>query len=298
VTPADHHRVRIIIPILLACAGYAFFNIGDSAIKMVAASMSVAQVFFLSSASVLFCAGVYGALIEGKKAFQTRKPKLMLVRAVLSQINSLLNIIALPHIPLTTFYTLIFTSPLWVALLSSHFLGDKLEKKRIGVIFFGFLVVVFVFRPDGGAFNIWSLLVLVSALIYSIQLILMRHIGPSESRPFMLGSSSLLSILLSAPFVMLDGFIMPTPYEWGLFAIMGVTGTIGLLCIIHAFQAAPSAALIAPYHYTQILWGALIGYFIFQEVPTISVVVGAFLITLSGLYLLYSERKKGARTEI
>jgi drug/metabolite transporter (DMT)-like permease len=291
-TPDEHqaHRKNILIAILLTCVGYAFFNIGDAALKLTAGKFHFSQIFLLNSIVLFVWMAIYGWVKEGRKAFQTKKPKLMLLRASLAQLISLCTITALPHVNLTTFYTLVFTSPFWVALLSAWFMDDKLEKRRVGVILFGFLVVLFIFRPGGGFFNVWALLVLTSAFIYSCQMLIVRHLGTSESRPFMIMCGSTLSILISLPFLSTH-FIWPTPYEWGLFLLMGTTGGVGLLCISYAFQSAPSASVIAPYHYTQIVWGALLGYFLFNEMPDVETMAGAALIILAGLYLVHSETR-------
>lgn len=292
-TEAERHAYRknIIISVLMTCVGYAFFNIGDAGLKIIAGKFHFSQIFFVSSIIVILFMAAYGWKTEGKKAFQTRKPKLMLVRALMAQVVSLCNIAAMPHIQLTTFYTLVFTSPFWVVLLSAIFMQDKLEKRRLAVILFGFLVIVMVFRPGSGMFNVWSVLVLIGALIYSGQMVLVRHIGSTESRPFMLMCGAAMSFLISLPFL-LTHYIPPTPYEWGLFLMMGLTGSIGLLSISYAFQAAPSASVIAPYHYTQIIWGALLGYFLFDEVPGTPLMVGAVLIIMAGLYLVHSETRR------
>lgn len=285
------YRKNIIVAVLLTCVGYAFYNIGDAALKITAAKFHVAQIFFLNSIVVFLIMLVYGWKQSGLKSFRTEKPKLLLARAVMAQVIAVLNMQALPHIPLSTFYALIFTSPFWVALLSAYFLNDKLDKRRLGVILFGFAAVLFIFRPGSGMFSVWTGLVLVSAFIYSVQMVVVRHIGASESRPFMIICGAVMSIFLSLPFLPVY-WVQPALYEWGLFLLMGTTGSIALLAISYAFQSAPSASIIAPYHYTQIIWGALLGYFLFQEVPGIETVIGAGLIILAGLYLIHNETRR------
>jgi S-adenosylmethionine uptake transporter len=292
-TTKHHARETVIIPVLLVCAGYAFFNLGDAGLKMLASRLHFSQIMLVMSGMVLCFMSVYGAMKEGKKAFRTKKPKLMFVRAFLSQITSICNIFAFPHVHLTTFYTLVFTAPLWVAVLSSYFVKDKLDSRRLGVILFGFFVSLFIFRPGGAIFNGWSFLVLISALAYACQMVLVRHIGSGESRPFMYMCGSVMSIVLALPLIG-SHYLPLTPYEWGLFLMMAVTGSIGLLCISYAFQTAPSASVVAPYHYTQMIWGALLGYYLFGEKPGLEIMVGAILIILAGLYLIRHESRQAA----
>jgi S-adenosylmethionine uptake transporter len=298
-TSAEHHAYRknIFVAVLMVCIGYAFYNIGDAALKITAQRFHFSQIFFFNSFIIGFFMIIYGWIKEKKAAFRTKKPKLMLYRAALAQVISICNIYSLPHVHLTTFYTLIFTSPFWVALLSSYFLGDKLTRKRMALILAGFSVILFIFRPGGGLLDIWSVLVLTAAFIYSCQLVLIRHISSSESKSFMILIGATMSMVIAAPILPFH-YVQPTPYEWGLFLMMGITSSIGLLSITYAFQAAPSASVVAPYHYTQIVWGALLGYFIFQEVPTTETIVGAALIILLGIYLIYDETRRSALKKI
>jgi len=295
--PSSHPSSKsALLAILVTCIGYAYFNIGDAAVKILAPRFHFSQVVFLSCAVIISCMLGYGWWTEGKKAFRILHPGLMFWRAALSCVIAVLNTFALPNVQLTTFYTLVFTSPFWVALLSSLFLGEKLERQRIGVILAGFAVILFIFRPGGGLFNVYALMVLVSAFLYSCSMVLMRKMGPNESRTMIISSGSFISMLAVFPF--LPGhFIMPTPYEWGLFFMMGLLGAIGVTCIAYAFQNAPSAATIAPYHYTQIVWGALMGYYLFNEVPDQRTLIGAAVIVGAGLYLIYGETHGKKRVE-
>jgi S-adenosylmethionine uptake transporter len=291
-----HHNKAVLIPILMTCLGYACYNLCDVGSKQLLSppmNLYFAQVMLTSAASVIFFMAIYGWFKEGKKAFRTGKPGLMFVRAALGQVSTICNLIALPYIHLTTFYTLVFTSPFWVALISAYFFKDKLDGRRMGVILFGFCVVLFIFHPGGKLFNGWALLILLGSFAYSWQLLVVRKIGSGESRPFMYMCGSVMSILIALPFLG-NHYVPLTLYEWSIFAGIGLINSIGLLCISYAFQEAPSASAVAPYHYTQIIWGALLGYYCFSEIPNVETMVGAALIILAGLYLIHHETRKAA----
>ncbi len=292
-TVADrpHTRQSVLVAVLLVCAGYAFYNLGDAGTKIVARRLHFSQVLLILSSFNFALMLLYGLTVEGKRAFSTRKPGLVLARALLAQVTTVCNIFAFVHVPLTTFYTLVFTAPLWVAALSAMFMGDKPDARRWGVTLFGFCVVLFVFRPGGGLFNVWTYVVLLSAFAFAAQMLVIRRLGTTESRPFMYMVGGVVSVLIALPFYVSHAQPM-TAYEWGLFVMMGVTGAIGQLCVSYGFQTAPSASTVAPYHYTQIVWGALLGYYLFNERPGIEVMLGAALIILSGLYLMHRETKR------
>ncbi|MFH1159145.1 MAG: DMT family transporter [Pseudomonadota bacterium] len=294
-THTEHqaHRKNVLIAVLLTCVAYAFYNVGDAGVKILRSRLYFSEVLLIANIFNFFFMAAYGWLKEGKKAFRTKKPRMMFLRAVFQQGSLFGFVLAIPHVPLATFYTLIFTSPFWVAILSSYFLKDKLGPRRLGVILFGFAVVFFIFRPGGGMFNVWSLLILLGALAYSCQMVVVRHIGSKESRPFMYMCGSLMNVMLSLP-LLGNHYLQPTLYEWGLFVMIATMGCIAALCISYAFQTAPSASVVAPYHYTQIIWGAILGYWIFNEAPSVEIMVGSVLIILAGIYLIHSETRKAA----
>ncbi len=287
-------RVKsVVVPILMACLGYASYNFSDAGCKALLEQyhISTVQVMLVASAVSIVFMTVYGWFREGKKSFRTNKPKLLLTRALLAQVNSVCNLLAFPHIHLTVFYTLIFTSPFWVALLSIVVMKEKADKRRIGVILFGFAVVMYIFHPGSGLFNVWSGLILLSAFAFACQLLIIRRIGPHESRALMINYGSVMNILIAVPFLGRH-YVPLTAEEWLSFCGIGLAGCIGLLCISYAFQEASSSAVVAPCHYTQILWGAALGYYLFHEVPGMQTLVGAALLILSGVYLVRHERRR------
>ena len=281
------------LPILLTCAGYACYNIGDVTLKLLLQKLHASQVMVVSGCVLIVFMAAYGALKEGKKAFRTNKPKAVLAHAVLYLGSVVANVLAFPHLQLTTFYTLVFTSPFMVALLSHYWLKDKMDKRAMAVILFGFCVILYIFRPGGGLLNVWALLILFSSFLYSCRMILVRQIGSGESRSFLFITSAVVSVVVGVAFLG-DHYVPLDLTQWGLFLLTGFVSCTGLLCLGYAFQEAPSASVIAPYHYTQIIWGGLLGYYFFGDVPDTRTMVGAALLIAAGLYLIRHEMRKAA----
>lgn len=279
------------MPVLMICLGYGYFNIMDAAIKMLVDTYHYSQIMFVNCIIVVLTMGGGALLRRDYAAFRMIKPKWVLVRAILSVVCATLNIAAFPHIELATFYTLVFTAPFCIALLSTVILGERMTRMQMAAIATGFAVVVAVFQPGTGLFNIYSGFVLLSTFSYSCSMIIMRHLGPAESRTMIVGSGAVCGILAVLPMLSAH-FVMPSLYDAGVFLVMGLTGTIGITAVSYAFQNAPSAATVAPYHYTQIVWGVLLGYYLFGEVPSTRLIIGAVLIVAAGLVLIFAEARK------
>jgi len=226
----------------MTCAGYACYNLSDAASKQLVnpegSNLHFSQMMLTVSAIMAVMMAVYGWFTDGRKAFRTNKPGLVLVHALLAQTGSVVCYMSFPHIELTTFYTLVFTSPFLVALIASWFLKDKIDSKCLAAILFGFCVVLYIFRPGGGLFSVWSMMILFNSLLYSFRMVLVRHLGSGESKGLLFMTSSLVGLLVGV-FFLSDHYKPLTLEDWSLFAALALASCGGLLCLSYAFQAAP-----------------------------------------------------------
>ena len=74
-------------------------------------------------------------------------------------------------------------------------------------------------------------------------------------------------------------------------ALAAVLVLIGYQCIILALRTGDISA-VAPFRYSALLWAMLLGYLVFGDVPDGTMVTGASIIVLSGLYAFYREHKR------
>jgi drug/metabolite transporter (DMT)-like permease len=84
------------------------------------------------------------------------------------------------------------------------------------------------------------------------------------------------------------GFVPPTLPDLALMALAGLTGGAALLCLIAGYRRA-QAAVVAPFQYSQMLWGVVLGWLLWDDLPATAVAIGATIVVASGLYILYRE---------
>jgi drug/metabolite transporter (DMT)-like permease len=89
-------------------------------------------------------------------------------------------------------------------------------------------------------------------------------------------------------------FVVPSLHDLALMATSGLLGGTALLVLIAAYRRSP-AALVAPFQYSQMLWAILLGALIWGDLPEPMMLVGAAIVTASGLFILYRERTLGRR---
>jgi drug/metabolite transporter (DMT)-like permease len=74
---------------------------------------------------------------------------------------------------------------------------------------------------------------------------------------------------------------------------LSVAGLFGQYGLTSSFRYAP-VYLVGSLEYTALVWAALWGYLLFNDIPTLTVMAGAALVVASGLAVVLSERKKPA----
>jgi len=76
-----------------------------------------------------------------------------------------------------------------------------------------------------------------------------------------------------------------------LMVTTGVTATAAFLFLFTAYRIA-SPSVVSPFEYSILLWSPLIGWIYFDEIPTLSTVIGILIIVSSGVYIFVRERAK------
>ena len=66
---------------------------------------------------------------------------------------------------------------------------------------------------------------------------------------------------------------------------VGIFFAIGLYFQIIALSKA-RASIVQPFHYTLIFWSIILGYLFYNDLPDVPTIIGAIIITLSGIYVL------------
>jgi drug/metabolite transporter (DMT)-like permease len=88
------------------------------------------------------------------------------------------------------------------------------------------------------------------------------------------------------------GLLVATWVEFAALVTVGLCGGLAHILLTESYRLAP-ASVVAPFDYTAMVWALLLGYFFFNELPTIYVFIGAGIIAGAGLFLIWRERQLG-----
>jgi drug/metabolite transporter (DMT)-like permease len=266
------------------------FPLMDAMAKYLGERYPVPQVIWGRYVFHLVVVAVLLARRDGYRFLIPRNPKLQFIRALLILTATSLFFTAVPHIPLANAIAINFLAPFLVVVFAIPMLGEKVEWQRWVVLVVAFSATLLIVKPGLEGFHWASLLCCASAACYAIYQIVTRRLAAIDhpyTTLFFTGAAGVVASSLIAPFV----WVPPTPLVWALLAAMGVIGGLSHFLLIQAYRYA-SASTLAPFSYTQIVTGTLIGYVWFGTFPDELAVVGMAVIATCGLYLVLRETRR------
>lgn len=276
--------------ISLSLMAFFSFSATDAIAKLLTQGMSPA-VFTICAASLAtpLLLGFYW--LRGEEiVLKPNLPHLTLFRAITGGTTALCAFTAFQRLPLAEAYVFIFTVPMIITALSVVILKEKVGWRRWTAVIVGFIGVMIAFRPGVSEPQIGHLMAFGCAFFGSIGLITMRQIGQREKRSTLSLWVIIGNVLLPLPFALMDtaGWQSIAWRELGLL-VMAATGfAFSQVAMISATRAI-SASQIAPFQYSQIIWGVALGWLLFSDWPSLFVWLGLVLIVGSGLYTWHRE---------
>ena len=272
--------------ILMIISGFSFV-VMHSAAKFLSDQIHIFEITFLRCALV---AVVLAPMIfkEGKSSLITKQPKFQIYRIITNSIAMLCFFYGLTLTTLAEVTALNLTVPIFTTVLAFLFLNEKLKKHRLSALFIGFLGAMIVLRPDI-SINIGGVLILISALIWSVSLIFIKKLTETDS-PVTISLYAGVGMVPATFVAAYPYLIMPNLYQFLIILFIAVTGTIAQTLLNSAFKRGQLAILL-PFDYLKLIWSVLIGYTIFVESTTISLWIGGTLIVGASSYIAWRERK-------
>lgn len=281
---------------ILAMAGFA---IEDMFIKLMADSVPVGQILIMT--------GVGGGIIYGGFAVARGLPPIQFsmlrgasgLRVLFEAIASLGFVAALALVPVSVVTTIIQASPLLVTMGAALFLGQPVGWRRWSAILVGLAGVLIVLRPFGTGFDMAALLAVMGVIAMSARDLVTRRVTQSISTVQLstLGFLSTIPAGLLALAVTGDSLVVPDTRAWLMLAGILISGVPALYCIIAAMRAG-DIAFIAPFRYARIVFGLLVGFFVFRETLDFYTLLGATIIVSSGLYTFVREAHSRRRASL
>ncbi len=298
-SPAAPRRFAMPVPsrdeirsgILYMIAAVLIFALINAGIKWEAARYPLGQLIFLRS---LFSLVPCLALVSANGGWQTLRTHRLsehVGRGVMQFISIVSIFAAFGMMPLADAVAITFSAPLFLTMLSVPMLGERVGRHRWAAVLVGFIGVLLMIASGGGfgggVFSSGALLALLSAAISASVTIAVRRMTLTEATTTLITYQALITLVLSAALLPLGW----TALRWAdalVLAAIGLGSGIGQFWWTQAFRFAP-AAVAAPFSYLAMVWALILGYVVWGDVPTPSLIAGGLVVAASGLYILYRE---------
>jgi len=279
----------------MLCSAAAFSVMGVC-VKAAANDLHPLQIVFFRS---FFGLLIILALIRSHRIslFGTEK-KLMLLRGVSGFLALLLHFYTIKHLELGIAITLNYMAPIFVAIFSSRFLGEKPSAWFYPLLAISFSGVVLMNAKTGLHWDPLIGMAILSAVFAAVAYLTIRGINDKESPYTVIFYFTAISTVGSLLFIPI--WTWPEPLTWLYLIIIGIGSYFGQFWLTTAMHKTP-AWLVSPFIYLNPILSSLYGWFFFKEGGRISFWAGLVMIVSSGILISYfgipkSTVKKTAST--
>ncbi|WP_217476210.1 DMT family transporter [Stutzerimonas stutzeri] len=225
----------------------------------------------------------------GCRVFRTLRPKLQVCRGLSLISVSMLFISGLSYIPLAEATAVIFLAPLMVT-IASRLLGEQVSRAQWLAVGCGLVGVLIIVRPGGALFTPAALLPFGAALSFTVYQLITRRLSATDHPVTSNFITSLVGSLVMSVLVIFN-WQTPTLHDALMMAALGAMAMSGHLLLTNAFRFA-SAAALAPFTYSQIIFAGVVGMIVFGHTPDLGAMVGMAIIIASGLVMAYVQGRQ------
>ena len=243
--------------------------------------------WFFALFVVILCSKQPGGL---RKAISTKQPFLQVFRGALLALEVIVMITSFTLLGLIESHAIFSIYPLLVAALSGPVLKEFVGWKRWSAIFIGFIGVMIILRPSNNLFSLEAIIPLVAALMFALYSLLTRYAARQDTSMTSFFWTGIIGAVVMS--IVGSGYwIALKPVDWAWLGLLCILACLAHYLLIKCYELSEASSL-QPFAYLQLLFATIIGLWIFSEKLEVHVVMGAFLVVLSGLFAIWRERQK------
>ncbi len=220
---------------------------------------------------------------------RTQRAGIHAIRTVTGVISNVCYFYAYQHVALADGMAIAMSVPIFATLFAIPLLGEKVGRHRWAAIVVGFVGVLIALNPHGDI-QTGSLYALAGTAFWAVAMPYVRLLGATDSPYTVVFHYMWASTLMAACFLPWV-WVTPTGEVMVLYLATGLAGTVGQICMTYALKLAP-ASIISPFEYTKIGWAILFDLTLWGAPPSVTTLLGAGIVMITGLYILYRETRR------
>jgi drug/metabolite transporter (DMT)-like permease len=222
-------------------------------------------------------------------------------RGMIGSTGMACGFISLSLLPLADAVAIGYATPLLVVILAVVVLKEKVRAYRWSAVFIGLIGVLVMLSPHlsgtvpvsgvAAGSAIGAMIALAGAACSAGATIEVRQLTRTETTASIVTVFMMMTSLLSLC-TLFFGWVTPNLLDAAVMIALGILGGIGQITLTESYRYA-DASLVAPFEYTTMIWAVALGFFILGEWPQNVVFIGAGIVIVSGLFVLWRERELG-----
>lgn len=280
-------KTKGVIFIVLSALSFTGMN---TFVRLAGDLPTMQKVFFRNFVAMIFA---LFAMLKAGDSFKPKKGsvKYLLLRSAAGLAGIFGNFYALDKIELSDASMLNKMSPFFALVFSALFIKEKVKPKQAIAIAVAFIGSLFIIKPTFANTDLFaSLAGFAGGMAAGGAYTCVRWLGiKGENGRLIVLFFSVFSCILTVPYLIFDYHYM-TAFQWFSLLMAGLFAAGGQFAITAAYTHAPSRE-ISVYDYSQIIFAAIVGFFVFGDVPDLWSFVGYIIIISMAVWMfLYNNR--------
>jgi len=282
----DNKRKAVIL-MLVSSLAFA----GSAASVKLCGDLPVFEKVFFRNILAVFIAFI--VILRKKDRFfgEKKNRKILLIRSILGIMGMAMYFYAINNLYLADSAILHKLFPFFVTIFAGIFLKEKPTKIQVPGMIIAFLASIMIIKPRFDYSIFPALAGFGTALLSGVTYTIVRYLRNRETPATIVFFFSFASLVILSPLVLLD-FKMPTAEQWLYLLMIGAFAAVGQFSLTYAYRYG-KASEIAVYNYANIVFAAILGFLIWQEIPDLlSIIGGSIIIAVSVIVFYYNLKHK------
>lgn len=288
-------ETRPLAAALFMVAAMSVIGVIDNVIPLIARDIGLWQ--FHAVRAMLALPLVAALSLIGLGTLKPQRVSVVILRSVLLAISMLFYFTALAIMPIAQALAGLFTSPIFILLITSLVLGNRIGPWRVGAVALGFAGTLIVLQPDPTNFDTRTLIPVAGGFFYALSAIVTRQLCANESTVCLLAGMWIVLGMMGTVGLIVLAVLEPEPTSfvtqqwtwtigaaWPWLCVQAVGSVVGVFMIIKAYQLG-EPSYVSIFEYSVMIFGPAFALAAFGVPISTMQVAGTLMIALAGLVI-------------
>ncbi|KAA3630612.1 MAG: DMT family transporter [Proteobacteria bacterium] len=280
-----------LLGVVMMLASLLLMAVLSALVKSVSAREPLAEVLFFRFAGSLIPLAWMLRRSGGISLLRTDQPLEHALRSLFGIMGIATYFYALSAIPIADATALTYSAPLFIMLFSIVFLGERVGAAKWLSALIGFVGVFLIASPRGHGVSMGTLAAVASAVFGALVSVWIRRLSQADGALTIAIIYNATGAAVSMLGLLIIGWELDLNIDLAMMVTVGLIAGAQQFLMTSSFRYA-EASVIAPLEYALLVFAGLIGWLFWDEVPTDNALIGAVIITVSGVFVVRLGRAR------